>query len=687
MRRRVGLLLLVLAAAAVAPQLRSGTELVRARHALTLGADVAVTDLQWTPEQRPADYKTEQVEPSPYFGALARSLALDTQADDWQRALVISRHLLGSAPRLVGGAVQQDLQSTHLAIVQDGRGYCGDFVRVFSAIANAGGMVVRPWSFSFDGFGGHGHIWVEVWNARTRTWALVDVFQNYYYTVDGDVPLSALDLRRALSAGDPGLRLRPLDERVPPGWAIEAKARDYLMRGLPEWYLPWGNNVQTVDASPAVRAASKVTPALAGLAAIAADVQPQVRLMAVDGNAPQRTALYRLRLRLAAAGGGALLGLALLAWPARRRRPGAGLPAEAWPRLCVVGPLPPPSGGMANQCEQLVRLLKADGAHVELVRTNAPVWPAAVGHVPIVRALFRLVPYLGRLWQAAGRNQVLHVLANSGWAWHLLAAPALWIGRLRGTPVVVNYRGGLADEFLSAAPRHVHASLRRAALRVTPSPFLLRVFARHGLDAVVIPNVIDLDRFPARTPRAFGDAPHVVVARNLEPIYGLATAIEALAILRRTYPRATLTIAGSGPLLPALQAQAASLGLAGAVQFPGRIDHRQMPALYAAADVALNPSRVDNMPNSVLEAYASGLPLVSTDAGGVPDIVDDGRTGLLVPVDDAAAMAAALVRVLSDPALAGRLVEAGRRRVESCAWPEVRTMWRQAYHRALLGAA
>jgi len=357
---------------------------------------------------------------------------------------------------------------------------------------------------------------------------------------------------------------------------------------------------------------------------------------------------------------------------------------QGWPRVCVVGPLPPPSGGMANQCEQLVRLLRADGAKVELVRNNAPYWPKALGHVPVLRAGVRLLPYLLNLWRAAGRAEVLHVLANSGWAWHLFAAPALMIGLLRRTPVIVNYRGGLAEQFLAAAPSHALSLMRRAALRVTPSSFLRRVFAQYGLDAEVIPNIVDLDRFSIRQGRDFGVSPPLVVARNLEPIYGLSTALQALALLRQRYPGATLTVAGSGPQKAELVAQAAELGLSDAVQFPGRIDHADMPALYARADIALNPSTVDNMPNSVLEAFASGVPLVSTDVGGVPDIVSDGVSGLLVPAGDAQAMAAALMRVLGDRELARRLADAGAVQVRAYAWPEVRGQWLAAYRRATL---
>lgn len=355
-------------------------------------------------------------------------------------------------------------------------------------------------------------------------------------------------------------------------------------------------------------------------------------------------------------------------------------------RVCIVGPLPPPSGGMANQCEQLVRLLGRDGVDVQLVRNNAPYWPAWVGRVPVLRAGFRLLPYLLGLWRAAGRVQVIHLFANSGWAWHLFAAPALLAGRLRGTPVIVNYRGGHADSFFAHAPAFVLRSLRRAALRVTPSPFLQRVFGKYGLQAEVVPNIIDLTRFVPVPRRHFGNAPQLVVARNLEPIYDIATAIRALAVVRQRFSAATLTVAGSGPDLAALQALAASLGLADAVHFAGRIDNAHMPRLYASADCVLNPSTVDNMPISLLEAFASGLPVVSTDAGGIPDMLVHGVSGLLVPVGDAAAMGREANRVLDDPALADRLVAAGRAEAEKYDWPRVRALWLDAYRRAAHGS-
>jgi glycosyltransferase involved in cell wall biosynthesis len=360
-----------------------------------------------------------------------------------------------------------------------------------------------------------------------------------------------------------------------------------------------------------------------------------------------------------------------------------GVAALAGLRILLVGPVPPPAGGMANQTRQLGELLRGQGAVVEALATNAPYRPAWAGRMPGLRALFRLVPYIAALWRGTGRNQLVHLMANSGWSWHLFALPAIGVARLRGTPLVVNYRGGEAEAFLQRSGGIVGWALRRCSRLVVPSGFLHAVFARHGQAAEVVPNIIDTQRFRPAAPGAPREAERIVVARNLEPIYDNATAIRAFARVLLERPQARLVIAGSGPDEAALKALAAELGVVSAVQFAGRVERDEMAALLRSCAIALNPSRVDNMPNSVLEALASGVPVVSTAVGGVPYIVQDGQTALLVPPQEPAAMAAALLRLLGDAALAQQLAHNGLRDVQRYTWERVAPLWAAVYEQAL----
>lgn len=348
-------------------------------------------------------------------------------------------------------------------------------------------------------------------------------------------------------------------------------------------------------------------------------------------------------------------------------------------RLGLIGPVPPPSGGMAMQTAQLARLLRAEGLPVELLASNAPYRPAWAGKLPGLRALFRLLPYLLSVWRLAGRVDVIHLMANSGWSWQLFAAPVLWLSPLRGTPVVVNYRGGEARDYFQRSFRWVRPSLRRAARVVVPSGYLQSVFAEFGVAARVIPNIVDLELFRPGRPRAYHEPPVLVITRNLEAIYGIDSALQALVLLGQQGVKAELRIAGSGPQEAALRARAASLGVAGQVRFEGRLDRDAILKLYADADLMLNPSRVDNMPNSVIEALACGLPVVSTNVGGVPYIVEHEQTALLVPVDKPEAMAAAVLRLCREPDLGARLRSNGLRQVQAWGWPAVRHQWLSVY--------
>ncbi len=348
----------------------------------------------------------------------------------------------------------------------------------------------------------------------------------------------------------------------------------------------------------------------------------------------------------------------------------------------LVGPIPPPSGGMANQTRQLAELLRSERAKVTLVATNPDYRPAWIARWRGFRAGFRLLAYGLSLWRATAGCDVLHLMANSGWSWHLFATPAILVAQLRGVPVIVNYRGGGAGEFLARSARIVRWSISRSARLVVPSDFLVEVFGRFEMTAEVVPNAVDLTRFQRRAPR-LSDRAHLVVARNLEALYDNATALRAFKQVLAELPNAWLTIAGSGPEQQMLADLARQLKIDDAVTFTGALDRDAMASLYRRADVMLNPSLADNLPNSLLESWASGVPLVSTRVGGVPYIVRDGQTGLLVPANDANAMASATLRVLREPGLWQHLSDAGFDEVQRYTWPHVGARLAQVYRGAI----
>ncbi len=353
--------------------------------------------------------------------------------------------------------------------------------------------------------------------------------------------------------------------------------------------------------------------------------------------------------------------------------------APAALHIGLVGPQPPPAGGMAMQTLQLRRLLSEEGLQVTSLATNAPYRPSWIEKIQGLRAVFRLLPFLWRSWALAGRVDVIHIMSNSGWSWQLFTAPVVWSARLRGTPTIVNYRGGDARRYFDVSFSRVKPTLESCSRVVVPSGFLREVFADFGVASQIIPNIIDLELFCPGPERSANSEFTVAITRNLESIYGIEYAVRGIALLRGEGANIRLQIAGSGPLSGELESLVTELGLADCVEFMGRLERDQVVRLYQQADAMLNPTLVDNMPNSVLEALACGVPVVSTSVGGVPFIVEHERTALLVPPRSPEAIADALRRLMNDAALQAALAEQGREEVARYSWSQVKPQWLSLY--------
>ena len=295
----------------LAPYLGSSTELVRMRNALLLDYPTE-QGFDWTPDSLPADFLMERGPVDPAFVDAAQQLGLQTLGSDWDRVTAISQHLL-SNPQLIGTPIQSNLRETYNQIIHGGTGYCGDFTRVFMAFAIAAGLPVRAWSFSLDGFGGHGHVLPEIWNRQIRKWQLVDIFNNYYFTLADAKPLSAIDFHSALRDSPDLVRFMPLSATARPGYRLEERARDYFLRGASEWYLAWGNNVFSYDRALLVRWFGGLSRSLSQLGGVFQGVYPPIHILPEPDNRIQVAALQRLKLHLMWAAGVGACALILIA--------------------------------------------------------------------------------------------------------------------------------------------------------------------------------------------------------------------------------------------------------------------------------------------------------------------------------------------------------------------------------------
>src|SRR5436309_415634 len=174
--------------------------------------------------------------------------------------------------------------------------------------------------------------------------------------------------------------------------------------------------------------------------------------------------------------------------------------------------------------------------------------------------------------------------------------------------------------------------------------------------------------------------------RNFEPLYNVACTLRAFRLVQDRRPDAALTLVGGGSEDAALRALVRELNLRN-VTFAGRISPDAIADCYARHDIYIQSPNIDNMPTSVLEAYASGLPVVSTDAGGVPAMRTHGEHGLLAPPNDHRTLAAHVLSLLDDPALARRVVCGAHSACLECTWPRVRQQWLRLYQSTLPSSA
>jgi len=301
-----------------------------------------------------------------------------------------------------------------------------------------------------------------------------------------------------------------------------------------------------------------------------------------------------------------------------------------------------------------------------------------------IRSVVRPLLYLKGLVPSCRRADVIHVFAAAHTAFLFGALPAILSAKWAGKPIVLNYHDGRAEAHFRWWAPLLRWALRQASVVVFPSSYLQDVFARRGFPGVVVSNVVNTDTFTYAPPDPV--QPRLISARLLERLYGVENTLRAFVQIKREIPDAVLDIYGTGTAARSLQRAAAKLGVPD-IRFHGEVPRSRIAAALAGGGILVNSSRVDNMPHIIIEAFAAGVPVVTTAAGGIPRIVTHDRTGLLVTIDQPAALAAAVLRVLREPGLAVRLAAAAQKESQRYSWRAAERGWLDVYGRAALVAS
>jgi L-malate glycosyltransferase len=348
-------------------------------------------------------------------------------------------------------------------------------------------------------------------------------------------------------------------------------------------------------------------------------------------------------------------------------------------RVLIIAPSLDILGGQAVQAERLVRRLQ-DEQSLQVSRLfinpRLPGKLRKLQSIKYLRTITTSILYCTNLLREVRKYDVIHIFSASYLSFLLAPAPAILVSKLYGKKVVLNYHSGEAQDHLMRWRHSAIPLINLADSVVVPSDYLVRVFRDFGIQAQAIFNIIELREFQFRERTAL--RPVFLSNRNLEPHYGVDCVLRAFALIQQRLPDAVLTVVGDGSQRESLETLKVELKLKQTF-FTGRVEHEDIHKQYEAASVYLNASKIDNQPLSILEAFACGLPVVTTDAGGIPDIVTDGETGFLVRVGDYNALADRALKLLSDPEMARTIARRAREECERYTWDVVCDQWVHLY--------
>ncbi len=375
--------------------------------------------------------------------------------------------------------------------------------------------------------------------------------------------------------------------------------------------------------------------------------------------------------------------LGLLSAKGPRARSRAQIPQEARSptraiRVGIVAPSLRYIGGQSGQAKLLLDQWKTDERVQASFISIDPPFPRLLrwtDGIPCLRTAVRTPFYFAALWRGMKDIDIAHIFSASYWSFLLAPMPAWLVARLRGKRVLIHYHSGEARDHLEHW-RTARAVLRRTDRLIVPSGYLVDVFRDYGLEAKEVPNSVDFTQFRYHPRRPL--RPWLICTRGFEPYYSVDLVVRCFERVKKEFPSARLCLVGKGSQEAKIRQYIAEKGLTG-VEFTGPVAPDQIHRFYDRADIFVNASWLDNMPVSILEAFACGTPVVSTAPEGIRYLVEHERTGLLCDPGDWQALAEHIIRLLQDADLASHLAKYAFEKSQRYGWDVVGNEWLQIY--------
>ncbi len=293
--------------------------------------------------------------------------------------------------------------------------------------------------------------------------------------------------------------------------------------------------------------------------------------------------------------------------------------------------------------------------------------------------LFRLMDMLWTTWNKRKDYDFAKVTVFSGDAF-TWAEAVCHLLHLIHKPVILSLRGGKLPIFALHSPDRVRRLLAGADLVVTPSVYVKKELSQYRPDILHLPNGLDIENYSFR--RRTNPQPKLCWLRAFHDIYNPTLAVEVTALLKETFPDVCLTMIGpdrNDGTLKASQQLILQKNLQANVVIAGQVSKADVPAWLTRNDIFLNTTRFESFGVAVMEAAAAGLPIVTTNVGELECIWAQDLDALLVPSDDAPAMAQAVRRLLTEPDLARSLSQNARKKAEQYDWSVILPQWESLF--------
>ena len=269
---------------------------------------------------------------------------------------------------------------------------------------------------------------------------------------------------------------------------------------------------------------------------------------------------------------------------------------------------------------------------------------------------------------------IIDTYSTSNFYFTYVAALLCGVFKLRFIPIL---HGGNLPERLERSPRMSQRIFNHSLINVSPSGYLNYEFKRHGYENVVtIPNNIFIDDYPFKIRSLF--RPRLLWVRSFDKTYNCEMAVDVLHLLLQKYPDAELCMVGPDKdgSQQSVKALAEQYGISDHLKMMGKLSKPEWHKLSEDYDIFISTTNFDNTPVSVIEAMALGLPVVSTNVGGVPFLIDDGKDGLLCEKGNAEDMVRRIVHLISMPNNSVDICSNARKKVKSFDWEVVREQWK-----------